>query len=165
MSKKQNSKNDTMIDLKEGSTNNETRRHIANVSAVIHAVVCDLLARADAHDRSKLYDPELAFFTKLTEKLAGCTFGSKEHKRNMASLKPALDHHYAVNRHHPEHHSGGINDMTLIDLVEMFCDWKASSKRHNDGNLLKSLDLCSKRFKMSPQMERIFRNTAKAMDR
>jgi len=44
-------------------------------------------------------------------------------------MKPALEHHYALYRHHPEHFQNGIDDMNLIDLVEMFADWKASSER------------------------------------
>lgn len=30
--------------------------------------------------------------------------------------------------------------MNLIDIVEMFCDWKAASERQLDGNLLKSIE-------------------------
>ena len=52
-----------------------------------------------------------------------------------------------------------INDMTLIDLVEIFCDWKASSERHNDGNIRKSIEVNTDRFGMSPQLVRILENT------
>ena len=79
-------------------------------------------------------------------------------------MKPALEHHYAKNRHHPEHHKNGINDMNLIDLIEMFCDWKASSERQNDGNILKSIEINGKRFHMSPQLIEIFENTTKDLN-
>lgn len=49
--------------------------------------------------------------------------------------------------------------MNLLDLVEMFCDWKASSERHNDGNLLKSIDINATRFNLNPQLVKIFKNT------
>ena len=54
--------------------------------------------------------------------------------------------------------------MNLVDLVEMFCDWKASSMRHIDGNLLKSIDINASRFNMSSQLKQIFINTAKMYD-
>ena len=57
-----------------------------------------------------------------------------------------------------------INDMNLIDLVEMFCDWTASSRRHNDGNILKSIEINRSRFGMSDQLVNIFRNTASYLE-
>ena len=48
-------------------------------------------------------------------------------------FKPAIDHHYANNRHHPEHWPNGINDMTLMDLIEMLADWKAATARNKNG--------------------------------
>jgi hypothetical protein len=50
--------------------------------------------------------------------------------------------------------------MNLIDLIELFCDWKASSLRHNNGNLLKSIEINAKRFNISEQLTKIFENTA-----
>lgn len=74
------------------------------------------------------------------------------------------NHHYASNRHHPEHFSKGVDDMTLVDIVEMLCDWKAASLRQNDGNLLKSIEINAKRFGYDDQLKRIFINTAKLLD-
>lgn len=53
----------------------------------------------------------------------------------------------------------GINDMDLVDLMEMICDWKAASKRHNDGNILKSLELNKDRFHIDAQLYSILKNT------
>ncbi len=53
--------------------------------------------------------------------------------------------------------------MTLIDLIEMLVDWKAASERHNDGNILKSIEKNSSRFNMGVQLCRIFENTAKEL--
>ena len=148
----------------EQKTNQETEQHIANVQKYIHIVVGTLIARGLVHDLSKLQDPELPLFVEYTKKLAKCTYGSSEYKTFLEGLKPALDHHYAKNRHHPEHYLNGINDMTLVDLIEMFCDWKAATLRHNDGNLLKSIEINSKRFNISEQLTHIFENTAKLFD-
>ena len=46
--------------------------------------------------------------------------------------------------------------MNLIDIVEMICDWKAATLRHNDGNLLKSVEINAKRFGMDDQLKQIF---------
>lgn len=193
------------LTLEEQATNAETSKHIRLVGKVLHLMVKHLLDRVDEHDLSKLDRPEVELFTKYTPMLAGLTYGSKEFNECKAGMGPALDHHYAKNRHHPEHFKEGkpdhqmavdisaleacqhlpeavrqrlvarlkrdlgddtspINGMTLVDLVEMFCDWKASSLRHNDGNIRKSIEINSARFRMTPQMVQILENTAVLVD-
>jgi hypothetical protein len=49
--------------------------------------------------------------------------------------------------------------MNLVDLIEMLCDWKAASTRHNDGNLRRSIEVNGDRFGMSPQLIKIFENS------
>ena len=150
--------------LKEAATNNETRKHISNVNKFVSLFNMLLNERAINHDATKMSTPELELFTEVTERLAGCTYGSEEYNKFLGELKPALDHHYARNRHHPEHYANGIEDMTLVDIVEMFCDWKAATLRHNDGNILKSIEHNTKRFNISPQLAQIFKNTAELFD-
>lgn len=150
--------------LKEASTNNETRKHIANVVLFMNIIVIELLKRAQNHDESKLESPELELFTIWTEKLAACTYGSETYKEFLEQLKPALEHHYANNRHHPEHYKNGVNDMNLIDLVEMLVDWKSATLRHNDGNLRKSIEINAKRFNIDSQLTKILENTASLLD-
>jgi hypothetical protein len=118
------------------------------------------MKRGELHDQTKLEHPEVELFTEFTPKLANSTYGSKEYEEFKVSMGPALQHHYANNRHHPEHHKNGINDMNLLDVVEMLCDWKASSERHNDGNIRKSIEINANRFNMSPQLTKILENTA-----
>ena len=142
--------------------NNDTFRHIERVRNLLGDCCADLLIRARNHDQSKLESPEVELFTEYTPKLANCTYGSPEYEDFRKAMGPALDHHYANNSHHPEHWKDGINDMSLLDLVEMFCDWKAASERHNDGNIKKSIEHNADRFQMSPQLVKIFENTAKA---
>ena len=60
--------------------------------------------------------------------------------------------------------SSAIGCMNLIDIIEMLCDWKAATMRHNDGNIYKSIDLNQKRFKYSNELKDIFINTAKYLD-
>ena len=142
----------------------ETIQHIETVRAYIRDIIDRLTFRAVEHDRVKLETPEVELFAKLTPKLAAATYGSEEYNAFLKELEPALQHHYAHCRHHPEHFDKGINDMTLVDLVEMLCDWKAASLRQHDGNLLKSIEINAKRFGYDDQLKQIFINTAKLFD-
>lgn len=142
----------------------ETIKHIEKVREIIRVFVNILIARAVDHDKLKLKSPEVEIFTEYTPKLADTTYGSEEYMQFLREMNPALQHHYANYRHHPEHFENGINDMNLVDLVEMFCDWKASSMRHNDGNILKSIEHNAKRFNIDSQLTEILINTAKMMD-
>ena len=103
-------------------------------------------------------------FTEFTPKLAESTYGSNEYNKFLNEMSVALEHHYANYRLHLEHFEHGINDMNLVDIVEMLCDWKAASLRHNDGNLLKSIEINARRFGYDDQLKRIFLNTAKLFD-
>ena len=141
------------------AVNFETMRHIELVRNLLTRVVVELLERGKKHDQSKLKAPEVELFTEYTEKLRHMTYGSPEYDECKAAMGPALQHHYANNRHHPEHFKGGINDMNLVDLLEMLCDWKAASTRHNDGNLRRSIEVNGDRFGMSPQLIKIFENS------
>ena len=142
----------------------ETQKHIESVRKYIRFMIDKLDNRGVKHDASKLESPEVELFADVTPKLAETTYGSDEYNGFLEKLKPALDHHYASNRHHPEHFVNGINDMTLIDILEMFCDWKASTLRQNDGNLLKSIESNAERFHMDGQLKQILINTARMID-
>jgi hypothetical protein len=159
-----------MMDYEDGlsaaerATNYATMRHIEKVRQFLTLFVKELLDRANEHDQSKLGPPEVGPFTEFTPRLAASTYGSPEYEEFRRQLKPALDHHYAKNRHHPEHFKEGVNDMNLLDLVEMLCDWKAATLRHNDGNIRKSIEINGNRFGLSPQLVRILENTADLFD-
>lgn len=142
----------------------ETQKHIESVRKYIRFMIDKIDNRGVKHDASKLESPEVEIFAEHTGQLANMTYASPEYQASLDALKPALDHHYASNRHHPEHFVNGINDMTLVDIIEMFCDWKASTLRHNDGNLLKSIETNTERFHMDGQLKAIFMNTARMLD-
>lgn len=192
----------------------DTLRHIERVQFLLDLCVANLNQRAGLHDESKLEEPEKSTFDYATPRLAGSTYGSEEYKGFLAELKPALDHHYAHNSHHPEHYpwrcnvcdrsfsdeqaplnkswmgvdgqdfrfcpvccdkgviyeaelrydpTSGINGMTLLDLIEMLCDWKAAGERHNDGSIQKSLEINQKRFHIQKQLQGIIENTAREL--
>lgn len=139
----------------------DTIDHIARVGQLLIMFATDLQTRAAKHDRSKLESPEKEIFDEMTPKLKGSTYGSDEYKEFLVAMKPALDHHYANNSHHPEHYPGGVNDMDLLDVVEMLIDWKAAGERHADGNIGNSIAINSNRFKLEPQLATILYNTAR----
>lgn len=142
----------------------ETIKHIERVRYYLRIITDKLTTRGVTHDKTKLESPEVELFTEFTPRLAELKYGSEEYKESLAGLKPALDHHYAHSRHHPEHFSKGINDMNLVDIMEMLCDWKAAGERQRDGNLLKSIELNAQRFGYDDQLKQIFINTAKMLD-
>lgn len=161
-------------DVKEAEMDAETLKHIKEVSSYLSTFAQILLQRAMRHDSTKMIEPERSVFIKYTPKLKKSTYGSDEYMEFLRDMKPALDHHYEHNRHHPEYFiiHGKMDDsdvqypvshMNLIDIVEMFCDWLAASKRHKDGNVSKSIEINEKRFNMSYQLSSIFKNTIEVL--
>lgn len=149
------------LTLEEKATNYDTFRHIERVRNLLNLCVVELLKRGELHDQTKLDSPEVELFTEYTDKLSAVTYGSDEYNQTLEKLKPALEHHYANNRHHAEFHKNGINDMNLIDLMEMLMDWKAASERHSNGNIRKSIEINAGRFRIDNQLQKILENTIK----
>ena len=140
-------------------TNYETLKHIKVVSELVLSMAIKLIDRTYKHDLSKMEEPELSIFTEATSRLKELTYGSKEYTDQLNAMKPALDHHYDNNSHHPEFFKNGIDGMNLIDVLEMVCDWKAATLRHADGDIRKSLEINSDRFGITPQLMSIISNT------
>jgi hypothetical protein len=147
------------LTTEQQACNYQTMLHISRVKNLLDNVVVKLLERGRDHDASKLESPEVELFTEWSPKLKTLKYGSKEYEECRQNLGPALEHHYSRNRHHPEFHKDGVDDMTLLDLLEMLVDWKASSERQNDGNIRKSIEINTKRFGLSSQLVRILENT------
>lgn len=138
----------------------DTRKHIKRVEKYLKACRVELIKRGMRHDYDKIHNKtEKALFDEYTPKLKGCTYGSDEYKSYLKGLKVGLDIHYANNRHHPEHFANGMKDMNLIDLLELICDWKAASERHDDGDIYRSLEVNQGRFGYSEELKGILKNT------
>lgn len=137
----------------------DTLAHIRRVQHYLGVLVRDLLHRGEVHDDSKLGPEEKPLFDEMTPLLKTLTYGSDEYKASLERLGVALKHHYAMNSHHPEHYENGIAGMTVLDVVEMLCDWKAASERTKDGNFQKSIEIGIERFKIDPQMAAVLRNS------
>lgn len=142
----------------------KTLRHIETVRNYLNTIIHQLLGRAEVHDQTKLQDPEKSYFDKYTPLLRDLKYGSDEYKACLSGMKPAIEHHNKHNRHHPEFFENGIEDMNLIDIIEMLCDWKAASLRHTTGDLMKSIEINEMRFGIDFQLVCILKNTAKLIN-
>jgi hypothetical protein len=139
--------------------NSETLKHVNEVRKWMWELIKQLDKRASVHDASKFAEPELSVFAENTPKLAKVEYGGEAYKEVMKEVQVAIDHHYAKNTHHPEHWTKGVEDMDLLDLVEMLCDWNAATLRNKNGNIHKSIDINEARFNINPQLANIMRNT------
>lgn len=63
----------------------------------------------------------------------------------------------------PEKSAYGIAGMSLLDLLEMLCDWKAAGERYKDGNITQSLAHNRARFDLSDQLFAMLENTVKEL--
>jgi hypothetical protein len=132
--------------------------HRSKVSHYLEMFIIQLARRSQEHDATKLLEPEKSMFDEFIPKLQQIQYGTEEYKANLQAMGEALQHHYACNRHHPEHFENGINGMTLVDLMEMLSDWLAAGSK----NVLvykDTLEALAERFKIDKQLAKILLNT------
>ena len=141
----------------------DTRAHIRRVGELLDRAIDNLRVRAMTHDQSKLGPAEKAAFDHATPRLASLKYNSDQYHANLDEMGPAIRHHYAHNPHHPEYYADGVAGMSLLDLIEMLCDWKAAAERHGDEDFARALDVNRDRFAIDPQLDRILRKTAREL--
>jgi hypothetical protein len=138
----------------------DSTQDVLNHKDAVEDLLTDVSAclefRARNHDDSKFCSPEKEMFDQWVPELQQRTFGSPEYKQALQEMGPALQHHYQMNRHHPEHFEEGINEMNLLDLIEMVCDWVASATAR--GNQVCITYQCQ-RFGIDEQLANILQNT------
>ena len=143
----------------------DTKEHITRVAANLNFIMFNLSHRSIIHDKSKLNAPEKEAFDLLTPRLKDLQYGSGEYRACLREMKPALEHHYQYNSHHPEHWPNGVLDMSLMDILEMLADWKAAGERHDPPNPLeKSIAYNAERFHLSPELTKMLYTTARELD-
>lgn len=142
----------------------DTLKHIENVQKFMLKIAFQIIRRSFHHDKSKLKSPEKEMYDKYTPLLSSVAYGSDEYKKYLSEMGEVLQHHYKANRHHPEHYAYGIFDMTLVDVVEMFCDWKAATLRVKNGNLIESIKRNQDRFGYGNDLLDILILTAHELD-
>jgi hypothetical protein len=135
-------------------------KHRALVAEHILTIIADLNNRAVHHDDSKFSAEEYDAYEEAFPNLQKYAYGSEEFRAELRKIKPAIEHHYQANRHHPEYFGNeGIAGMNLLDLVEMVCDWVAASQRKEGTDILKGMIINQKRFDISDQLFCIIMNT------
>lgn len=145
----------------------DTKNHVYRVRVLLMEAINDLGRRYWEHDRSKLHEPEKSMYDEFTPKLRAMEYSvdpASEYQKCLKEMGAALQHHYAVCDHHPEHWPGGISDMGMLELMEMLADWKAAGERHRDGgDLQRSIEQNAERFGYGDETKRILLNTAEHM--
>lgn len=148
------------------SAADETSEHIGMVREKMEAIIAELHARAQVHDESKFSAEEMPFLQEigeLAQREGKVAYGTPEYEKRKQILEPMLAHHYRNNDHHPEFYANGISGMTLMSLVEMFCDWAAAAQQRDpDGTM--NLSFSIEKYGIPPMLAEILRNTADAME-
>jgi hypothetical protein len=139
-------------------------QHVSEVRENMELFSSALRRRAIAHDRSKLGAFEFDAFVSTRADFKKANYGTPEYQACMKAIKPAVDHHYANFQHHTGHHGRGVNDMTLVDLLEMICDWKAAARRSPDNTFTETLDYAFQKYGIGGQLQLILLNTFTAME-
>ncbi|MBN8868017.1 MAG: hypothetical protein J0H98_10730 [Solirubrobacterales bacterium] len=137
----------------------QVEEHRRRIETALAKFADQLNDRARRHDLSKLEEPQFSAFSNHPRDRA-IAYGSDKYMARLEVLGEALDHHYSIERHHPEFHEDGINGMTLVDLVEMFVDWHITWSEHGAGAFREVIDLNRTRFGISDQLVEILLNTA-----
>lgn len=139
-----------------------TQSHIRDVQELLEDFESLLHLRGHYHDESKLEEPELSGYGSLHEEIKDLPTGSPAYQAVIEKHKPAVEHHYQNNSHHPQHFPNGVNGMSLLDVIEMLCDWKASITAVGK-DFATELELNFKRFGIDWQLQDIMRNTCQEL--
>lgn len=129
----------------------ELGQHKTDVRNVMDSIIFYLRRNATVHDDSKCDTPEIEALTLIKD----MKYGSKEY--NDVCKSEGIQHHYKVNRHHPEHFDNGVDDMNLLDLMEYFVDCYCASNRR--GGVSPDFNNQKERHGLSPQLIKILNNT------
>jgi len=137
--------------------------HVSEVQENLEIIASELRKRGYAHDRTKFKELEFDAFVSTRDDFKKANYGTPEYQELIECVKPAVDHHYKNNRHHTGYHENGVDDMTLIDLMEMICDWQAAARRSPDNKFKDTLGFAYEKYNISEQLAKIITNTLKEM--
>ena len=144
--------------MEQIETEEYIKGHISRVRRHINTFIQLLISRAEKHDKSKLEEPELSWWKEM-DKEPRYPYGSKEYEQKLKRWSKVFKHHYQYNRHHPEHYEYGISEMTLIDIVEMMCDWLGYKDTTTITEALKVCDEQMVRYNISEELRQVIFNT------
>lgn len=146
-----------MADEQEEKYRRSVLAHKLLVAQQMQKAISELVRRAVVHDYSKFTAEEYDAFVANQPTFETISYGTPEYRAALKAVKPAIQHHYKYNSHHPEHWANGVNDMNLLDVLEMVCDWMAASQRVPGDTL--QLTQLKERFDISDQLMGIIEHT------
>lgn len=140
------------------------KQHCHRVFYLLCRLATEVTQRGSTHDEDKLVGDFAQSFLKGVFVFPKLEYGSEEYKQALEEIRPAVENHYAKNRHHPEYFADDVSGMNVVDLMEMVCDWKAASERQDGGSIEKTLEVNSKRFNLSDDLLSIIKNTLELLE-
>lgn len=146
----------------------ETLEHNITVQKNLGKLSSSLEARSTTHDASKLSLDEFEGFVGVKLIARKFPYGSKQYEESLKDNK-AIELHFSRNPHHPEHYPNGMADMSLLDIIEMVCDWKATNevrlrKQATEISWEDSLGVQRKRFDLTDSQMWLIRLIAKEIE-
>lgn len=134
-------------------------KHKKSVKEKLFFLIKELSKRAEVHDDSKLQQPEINWLIEM-DREPRYPYGSKEYFEKMKRWSKFFEHHYKMNRHHPDHfESLGILGMTLVDLAEYLCDIISYFDEMHVADAIKTIEDQQARFGLDEQLAQVLKNT------
>lgn len=100
---------------------------------------------------------ELGYSKARQSSILSCINGRTSHHLNLHFMGYLIEEFDLPKRSLLKH-------MNLVDIVEMFLDWFAATKRHNNGNIRTSIEINKDRFNLSEDLAQVFINTIELFD-
>jgi len=141
-------------------------KHIKYVQQNMQLIIDKLTKRAIEHDESKYFPDEVEDHFFSPSRPTGAAYDSDEYREWQETMKnyPGTVLHKTRNDHHPEHYAD-INDMPLIALIEMVCDWKAAHQIQNsEGDWKDSIEINDETYKFNCHQLWVIRQVAQLLD-
>jgi hypothetical protein len=165
--------NTALIAEKESEYKTYIRNHVSNVqkvSAKYNNEICsrfpisdeikeDIELNVELHDLSKYGANE---FAQYRQKF----YPIKDETPNDVIFQTACDHHYKVNRHHPEHYlidKKSAKEMPMQFIVEMVYDWEAMGLKFG-GNATEWYEKQSNKLILHPNTRRDLEKVLSILD-
>jgi hypothetical protein len=146
------------IDKSAMNTIETINNHRKSVHDKLQFLRQELDTRAVDHDKSKLLPPEINWLIEM-DREPKYKYGTPEYFDKMHRWQKFFDHHYAENRHHPDHFVNGVNDMTLVDLCEYLIDIISYFDEMHVDDAIKTIELQKERFGLDDQLCMVLKNT------
>ena len=142
--------------------------HIFYVQNAIKQFTNELDRRALLHDESKFREDELKGYLRFEDMPEGLEYGSTKYKAAMSKImenNDCFDLHSKRNSHHPEFHNKPA-DMTLLDIIEMVCDWRGAHIAYgNKGDWMSSTKHNISRYEFTDAQKWAINQVAKLLDK